>query len=193
MKILYVFVLVIFIAVNFVVSARGEIVSYNDGNCPDCDPGEYRITVEDTVPPGDFVHVDNPPCRNSAESAGEIAKVLQSAVNKKFKGEFRRIAAPINDLIKNIDGEVSKYLRNLGGDIGKYLSPFTNPRATCKPISAKLPNDATLTAYSLWIRNATHGAMENAVMSKINVLLDGVVFLALQLLAEAEMVSRWQV
>ncbi len=168
MKILYAFVLVLFVVGNFVVSAKAELVSYDEGNCPKCKPNEYRITVEDVVPRGDFVHVNNPPCRNSAESAGEIAKVLQKAVKENLQGEFRRIAAPVNDIIKRIDGEFSKYLRNLGGDIGKYLSPITNPRASCKAISAKLPNGAELTGYTLWIKNASHGRMEVCTDSQKN-------------------------
>lgn len=115
-------------------------------DCPECDPGEWRLVVSRSVDVGDYVYVPDPPCDDDSmtEQRNEIARALADYAEPGL-GEA---AGPLIDALADTTNTFFK--QNVRGTVGEYLSSYTTPTAQCAILAGIIPKDANVTGAKYW-------------------------------------------
>lgn len=111
--------------------------------CEKCAAGEYLLRIYDTVPPGgNYVHVDDPPCRNAKEINEQLATAIASAPSSENKNQA---TGELN--------AVAKGLGISGGTLGKIYADYAGLNtARCHPVCVTVPEGAQVTGLSFYMK-----------------------------------------
>lgn len=139
-------------------ASRGQSVptqgvfSAKDGNCPQCKPGEWAVTVNLQVAHGQYVYVENPPCAQNINH--ELEEMASKLADSQIPG-ISQVAGPVVDLVS--DQARSIVSDNVRGFVGELLSKYTEPSAQCQLVSAVIPPDANITGKTLIVDDGDRG------------------------------------
>src|SRR5437879_573268 len=118
----------------------------NGADCPECDPGEWRLVVSRTVDVGDYVYVPDPACDDDSVRVqrDEIARALADYAEPGL-GEA---AGPLIDALTDTANRFFK--ENVRGTVGEVMSSYTTPTAQCAILAGVVPKDADVTGVKYW-------------------------------------------
>ena len=110
--------------------------------CPECQPGEWGVTADQLVGPG------NDPAPRDYSCSPNMDQHLRQAVRELGKyanpvlGQF---AGPLWELVR---GEAGKSLdKQLQDSLYKLLEPYLDPKASCQLVGVVIPLDTEYAGY----------------------------------------------
>lgn len=114
----------------------GVVLAQHAG-CGECEPGEYKVIVEEWIPPSPYVHEFDPDCKDDAPSRAAMMVREQLGLSDYIGG----ITDPYVDEIAQKASEVTG-----GGFLGQIIAErFGLNYAVCVVVMARLPQDAVIT------------------------------------------------
>ena len=105
---------------------------------------------------GDYVFEHDPACAGGENEAFNelFNRFVAAGVAQTGLGEW---AGPIGEGLSSFSSGVRDFIAGQGGDLAKMASSYTQPRANCKIVAAKLPAGATNWAFKLFWRESGGG------------------------------------
>ena len=141
------FAVMLFVS-GFAFAQRSATSCAKDHNCPECQPRECMVSVEQFVGPGDYVYEADPAC------AGDMDSKARNLVAALAESQLPGISTYAGPLIDAATGEALHWIKsNIQGSAGEFLSQYTNPRANCQIVGLVIPKRAQVTGYKVFARD----------------------------------------
>ncbi|APT48415.1 hypothetical protein BSA145_21355 (plasmid) [Bacillus safensis] len=140
----------------FVGNALAQLSKLGEPGCEQCRPGEYRMRIEDTIPPGpDYARSDAPPCGDGTAITEAVASAVSAAIQT-YAG------VPNPKAIAGSIGKVTNALQ-IRGAVGDILGSAGQQYSACKAVCIIVPQSANVTGVHFEItklENNKPGEME---------------------------------
>lgn len=125
-------------------TSTAQLAKHGEPECDSCKSGEYLQTVFDSVPPGMYVYVDDPPCLDGTGTTSGVSARISSS-NKSDSEKAAGAVLPVANAL-GIGGDVKKILMDFAGANEKQY-------ARCSAVCGAMPKGATLTAIRLYVES----------------------------------------